>query len=208
VLFALAGLATPAAAAWRDFMGKTLVVEVQTGGRTVNDVIKAKGGADENDVVRNDACKMTYRLYLSTKGRLFMFLSHIACVGSDPYDYDAFNGSIFDLTVPEGKIDAGKDTAPTPYRVKDDGDEVVIDQPQTDYVWHGSGYISTISNASGNSATRIRFADDCSMSVEGQGGYRMEFQSTDSDYYSLQDTNWTYELKTVSCRVVDGFSAK
>jgi hypothetical protein len=205
---AMTMLTSPAMADWRDYMGKMLVADVKASSRTINDVISARGGASETDDVINSECDMIYRLYLSSKGRLFMFLSRIACAGSDPFDPEAPNGSIFDLTVAEGMSDNGRDSPQTPYSTKFEADEMVITQRQIDYTWKGIGYQTTFSNATGLYTTRIRFADDCSISIEGKSSYRMEYLSTDSDYYSLQDNESTYDLKTVSCRVVEGFQIK
>ncbi len=197
--------ALPALADWREYMGKTLLVEVKTSGRTIDDVITARGGASGTDEVSTTDCDMSYRLYLSGKGRLFMYSTRIHCAGSSPHDSDDITGAIIDLTVPEGQIDTGPTGPATPYSLRVEGEEVVLHQPQTDYVSSGDGYVITRSNSSGAYAWRIRFADDCALNVAGAASYRMEYRSTDSDYYQLKDSDWIYEVKTVSCQVVDGF---
>lgn len=208
VMLAACLLASPALAGWRDYMGKTLIFDAQTDGRTETDVVTARGGASSTDDIYKNDCRLIYHAYFSGKGRLFLHSSRSHCRGTDPYTSDQASGSVYDLTVSSGLTEATETMPPLPYSVSQDGDELVIEQPQTDYSWKGGGYITTLSGSSGGYQIRLRLGAECGMSMEGELSYRYEFDSTTSDFYTLQDTHSTYTLEAQGCQVVDGFRVK
>lgn len=197
----------PAVADWRDFMGKTMVVEVESVSRTDHDTIEARGGAAETDDVYSSRCTATYHIYVSSKARLFMHTPRIRCEGSDPYTYDKVTGTVFDLTQPSGVMDSGDPQFAFPYTLEEYGDELVQKMPQTDYTYRSDGSVMTNSRSSGSYEFRIRFAADCGVTGSGETGYRMEYRSTTSSYMQVQDVRST-GYSTVSCRIVDGFQPK
>ncbi len=205
---AIALTATPAAAGWRDFMGKTMIVELESVTRTENDTIEAGGGASDNDDVYNSRCTFTYHIYVSSRARLFMHTPRMKCEGSDPYAVDKVTGVMFDLTQPSGVMDSGDPQFAFPYTLEERGDELVQKLPQEDYTYRSDGSVMTNSRSSGSYEYRIRFAPDCSLTGSGEVSYRMEYRSTTSDYMQVQDVHSSGTYSAISCRVVDGFQAK
>lgn len=200
--------ATPAMAGWREYVGKTLVIESEMNSRTETDVITAKGGASADDTIDSSRCRFRYHVYVSSKQRLFLYTTRWQCDDNDEVTRDIASGTIYDLSASAGVSDPGSDWTGTPYRVTEEGDELILDQPAANFINTSSGSVTTISNASGGNQMRFRFSDDCGLSFSDEESYRMEYRSTDSDYYALQDTHAKSTTTSTACRVVDGFLAK
>jgi hypothetical protein len=205
-MMALSG--TPAAAGWRDFVGKTLVVETEMTSRSETDTITARGGASAEDTIDNSHCRFEYRVYVSSKQRLFLFTTRWQCNDGDEISRDTVDGTIYDLSGSSGVSDPGPSWTGTPYTVTEEGDELILQQPAANLVNTSNGAVTTITNALGGNQMRFRFTGDCGMSFSDEESYRMEYRSTDSDYYALQDTRSKSTTESTACRVVDGFQAK
>lgn len=200
--------ATPAMAGWRDYLGKTLVVEAEVTSRTEYGNAVTRGGATPSDPVSTSSCRFRYHVYVSNRLRLFLFSTRWQCDGSDASSSEKASGTIYDLSSPRGVSDAGANWPGAPFAVVEEGDDLVLDQPTADVVSRSEGSVFTVTNASGGTQMRFRFAADCGLSFSSAETFRSEYRSTDSDYYVEEDVRSNSTTTSTSCRVVDGFLAK
>lgn len=203
---ALAAMATPAAAGWQDYMGKTIIVMVRSAGHTTVDAIEVRGTEYEDRVTEFD-CLITYHIYISSKGRAFQSQHESECQGEEPSTSNQKSGDIFDLTKERGIVESNGDYAVHPYVLTVEPDAIVLDRPAHDHVYRDPGgvFVSTTSNSAGNDRLRIDFDPFCEFYQEGDWSFRTEYVEPGGAYI-LDDTQINYRSVTIGgCKLVEGF---